>query len=60
MGFSRMLKRNAFKKRQAIEKAKHRGERFDVKIGKWVEAKMPIRKYEDRKIERHLKRKEIA
>lgn len=55
-----MLKRNAFKKRQAIEKAKHRGERFDVKIGKWVEAKMPIRKYEDRKIERHLKRKEIA
>ena len=56
MGFRRMLKRNALKKAKALEREAHRGEKYDDKLGCWVPSPLPIRKYENRKIERHIKR----
>jgi|GEM_PF-4782959 len=53
MRFKRMIEREQMKKQKAREKALHPG--MKMNRGKWVIAPQPIRKYFNRKIERHSK-----
>ena len=55
MGFKRMVEREAIKKALLQEKEKHqaKGEKWDKYLRKWVPIKLPVRKYNDRKHDRH-------
>lgn len=55
MGFKRMIEREAMKKALVEEKERHRakGEKWDKYLYKWVPIKSPIRKYINRKSDRH-------
>lgn len=57
MRFLRIMERLEKQKEAKQIKREHHGQRYDEKLGVWVDRPKPIRKYQDRKIERKNKKK---